>query len=89
MSVLVLYNWGMNILISNIAHVPRGSVRAPGIILTFLGPDFGYGTSIETQADFEYFSFIKLIRNLNNLIWFVVFSMLYLTAWFKLKEREL
>jgi hypothetical protein len=89
MAILVLYGNGMNILMSNIAHVPRGSVRPPGIILTFLSPDFGYGKSIVNQASFEYFSFIKVIWYLNNLIWFVVFFMLYLTAWFKLKEREL
>jgi hypothetical protein len=89
MAILVLYDNGMNILMSNIAHVPRGSVKPPGLILTFLSPDFGYGKSLENQANFEYFSFIKLIWYLNILIWFVVFFMLYLTTWFKLKEREL
>jgi len=89
LAILVLYNFGMNILMSNIVHAPKGHIRTPGPLLTFITADFGYIKSIYNPADFESFSFIKLIWKLNDLIWFIVFCMLYLTAWFKFKEREL
>ena len=88
LTVVVLYNIGMKILMSQIAHIPRGTYMTPGILI-FFDPGFGFEGSSGNQTVSEYFSFIKLIRNLNNLIWLVVFSLLYLTAWFKLKEREL
>jgi hypothetical protein len=90
MGILVLYNSGMPILMSNIAHIQRGHVITPGMILTFMSPEFGYYVlSADNHANTEYFSFIKLIRHLNNLIWLVVFFIIYLTAGYKLKEREL
>jgi len=73
---------------SNLAHIPEGTSIAPGILI-FFDPGFGYVGSSGNQAVYEYFPFIKLIINLNSLIWLVVFSLLYLTAWYKLKEREL
>ncbi len=89
MAILVLYNYGINLLMSKILYIRRGDFRAPGVILTFYSPDFGYEKSLGNPSSVEYFSFIKLIKNLNFLIWFIVFSLLYLTTWFKLKEREL
>lgn len=88
LAILVIHNLGMKILMANIAHIPEGTRLTPGILL-FFAPGFGFEGSSVNQTVSEYFSFIKLIRNLNNLIWFIVFSLLYLTAWYKLKEREL
>ena len=89
MAVLLLYNWGINALMSKILNLHWKAFRAPGPFLAFYSPDFGYGKSLHVTGDFEYFSFIKLIKNVNFLVWFIVFSILYLTTWFRLKEREL
>lgn len=88
MAILVLYNSGIYILMSNIIHLRGGSIRTPGPFLTFFSADFGY-RSVHNQADFEYFSFIKLIWKLNDLMWLVISFMLYLTTRLKLREREL
>ena len=88
MAILVLYNSGIYILMSNIVHIRGGSIRHPGPFLTFFSADFGY-RSLHNQAYFDYFSFTKLIWKLNDLMWFVVFFMLYLTTRFNLREREL
>ena len=88
LAIAVVHNLGMQMLMSNLAHIPRGTRLSPGILI-FFDPGFGYIGSSGNQVVFEYFPFIKLIRNLNSLIWLVVFSLLYLTAWYKLKEREL
>jgi len=89
-AILVLYNTGMQILMSNIVHIHGGRVITPGVLLTFISPDFGYYVlSSGNQPTYEYFSFLKLIRQMNHLVWFVVFFILYFSAWNKLKEREL
>jgi hypothetical protein len=88
MIIVIVHNFGMRILMSNLAHIPGGTSLSPGILI-FFDPGFGYVGSSGNQAVSEYFPFIKLIINLNSLIWLVVFAILYLTAWFKLKEREL
>jgi hypothetical protein len=87
-AIVIVHNLGMKILMSHIAHIPVGTVMTPGILI-FFDPGFGFVGSSVNQTVSEYFVFIKLIRNLNYLIWLVVFSLLYLTAWYKLKEREL
>jgi len=87
-AILIVYNFVIHILMSNIVHLHGGSVRTPGPFLTFFSSDFGY-RYLHNQPDFEYFSFIKLIWKLNDLMWFVIFSMLYLTTRFQLREREL
>ena len=87
-AILVIYNYGMGILMSHVANVPDGSIRTPGIFLTYFSPDFSYGV-INNQIDGESFSFIRPIWFLNNLAWFIVFIMLYLASRLKLKEREL
>jgi hypothetical protein len=88
LAIVMVHNIGMHVLMSNLAHIPEGTSLAPGI-LVFFDPGFGYVETSGNQVVSEYFPFIKLIRNLNSLIWIVVFSLLYLTAWYKLKEREL
>jgi len=85
LAILVIYDYGMYAWMANISHA---LVRAPGPVLTFLGPDFGYKSFVE-ESDFEYFSFSRLILILNNMLWLIIFSIIYLTAFHKLKEREL
>ena len=88
-TILVVYNVGMKILMSHIAHIPAGTVSTPGLLLPYFNLGFGYAYFNSQPPILEEFSFIGLIRNLNNLIFLVVFSILYLSAWYKLKEREL
>jgi hypothetical protein len=88
LAIVIVHNSGMHILMSNLAHIPRGTTMSPGVLI-FFDPGFGYQGPSGNPADSEYFPFIRLIRNLNSLIWLVVFSLLYLAAWYKLKEREL
>jgi len=87
--ILSGYNIGMKILLSNIAHIPAGTVSTPGLLLPYFNLGFGYAYFNSQPPVLEEFSFISMIRNLNNLIFLVVFSMLYLSVWYKLKEREL
>jgi len=87
MAILLIYNYGMGIFVTNLVNVQVGSIRVPGVFLTFYSPDFGYQSFKSVSS--EHFSFIKLIWILNNLVWFLVFFILYLTARFKLKEREI
>lgn len=87
--VMFLYNVGMHKLISDLAHIKGGILRTPGSFLTFMSPDFGYQKNVNNQNVSEFFSFTKLIGDFNRLIWFVVFSMLYFSAWLKFREREL
>ena len=89
MAILIIYNIGMKILMSQLAHIPGGIVFTPGLLLPYFNLGFGYTGLSGNPPVSEYFTFIKLIRNLNNLIFLVVFFILYLTALYKLKEREL
>jgi hypothetical protein len=74
---------------SEIVNTEGIIIRTPGVFFTFMTPDFGYLKDINNQYVDEFFSFTKLIGNFNRWIWFAVFAMLYLSAWFRLKEREL
>lgn len=87
MAILLLYNFSIHILMSGMVH-QKGSVRTPGPFLTYFSADFGY-RPLHNPTEFEYFSFNQLIWKLNDLIWFLIFFMLYLTSGIKLKEREL
>ena len=87
--ILFVYNLGIWNMISRITNVHNGSVKAPGMLLTFLTPDFSIGIQHGDNVNFENFSFNAVIRNFNMLIWFTVFVLFYITACFKLKEREL
>jgi hypothetical protein len=87
--ILVFYNTGIDILINRLVNAPRAWIRPPGLFLPFLTPDFAYAKSSVSQLEADYFSFTRLIRDLNILGWLIVFSILYFSAWFKLREREL
>jgi len=87
--ILSVYNIGMKILMSDIAHIPAGSVFTPGLLLPYYNLGFGYAYFNSQPPILEEFSFIGLIRNLNNLIFLIVFFTLYLSTWYNLKEREL
>lgn len=87
-AILVIYNYGMGILMSHVANVPDESIKTPGIFLTYFSSDFSYGVNLH-QTNGESFSFIRPIWILNDLAWFVVYILLYLASRLKLKEREL
>lgn len=87
LSVLIVFNIIMGHLIHYFGHIPPATIVSPGMIFPHFNLGFGfYGIS---SYHFEYFYFIKSIRNLNNLIWLTIYALLYLTAAYKLKEREL
>ncbi len=67
-------------------------VRGPGVIPYDLSV-FGFEVSPRSQSTFganwELFFVTKVVRNINNLVWFVIFGMIYTVAWYKFKEREI
>jgi hypothetical protein len=87
MAILIFYNYGMGIFVRLIVKDFAGSIRVPGVFLTFFSPDFWYQEFKSFRG--ESFSFIRLIWGLNNLVWFIVFCILYIAAGFKLREREI
>jgi hypothetical protein len=87
--IMSVYNIGMKMLMAGIVQIPAGTVSTPGILLPYFNLGFGYAYVHAQPPVLENFSFIGLIRNLNNLIFLIVFFFLYLSACYKLKEREL
>jgi hypothetical protein len=88
MAIVVVHNIGMRVLMSGLAHIPPGTRLTPGILI-FFDPGFGYEGSAGGHPVSEYFAFVNPVRYLNSLIWFVVFTLLYLAAWSGLRDREL
>jgi hypothetical protein len=88
LGIVVVHNTGMRILMPNLVNLPAGTSITPGIFI-FFDPGFGFAGSTANQPVSEYFSFISPIRNLNSVVWLAVFTLLYLAAFYKLKEREL
>jgi hypothetical protein len=89
LAIFFVYNMGMVELMTLLSPIHLGRVINPGIFLTFMSPDFGYGSGEGFGWQAQYFSFSKPIRYLNDFIWYVVFGLLYVSAWFGLKEREI
>ena len=87
MAILIFYNYGMGIFVRLLVKDFAGSIRPPGAFLTFYSPDFWYQEFKSFSG--EYFSFTRLIWGINNLVWFIVFCIVYLAAGFKLREREI
>jgi hypothetical protein len=87
LSVLVVFNIILGRLIHYFGHIPRLTIVSPGLIFPHF--NLGFGFFGRSSFSFEYFYFIKPIRNLNNFIWLIIYALLYLTAAYKLKEREL
>lgn len=87
MTILILYNYGMGIFVRLLVKDFAGSIRPPGIFLTFFSSDFWYHSYKSFSG--EHFSFTRLIWGLNDLVWFIVFCILYLVAGNKLREREI
>ncbi|MDP4282237.1 MAG: hypothetical protein Q8867_08825 [Bacteroidota bacterium] len=87
-AVLFIYNLGMySLILKNLDYMGHAFIHAPGFMLTYYSPDFSYlDTSTKVQ---EFFSFLKPIRNINFLVWFVIFSLIYVASLFSLKDREL
>ncbi len=85
--ILVIYNLLMKPLMSGFGNIPQGSSFSPGVLF----PHFNLGFGLNGRSGFiiEHFTFIKKIWDLNNLIWLVISFLLYMTAGYKLKEREL
>jgi len=88
LAILAVYNIMMKTLILSIAPIPAGTSFNPGMLVPHAF-GFGYcGSSINSPVN-VHFSFTRLIHNLDHLIWLVIFFILYLTAFYKLREREL
>jgi hypothetical protein len=59
-------------------------------VITVLLPFYNYGFGIEKpRITTTYYHFTKSIGYLNYLIWSLTIVFLYITAWYKLREREL
>jgi hypothetical protein len=87
LAILMVYNYGMGIYVEQMVKDFAGSIRTPGLFLTFFSSDFWYQPYKSFSG--EYFSFTRLIWILNDLAWFIVFIILYAAAGYKLREREI
>jgi len=83
------YNLLTKLIMDSMVTLPRWIVSVPGFRLFFdpgIGLQdirgFGYGKTL------EYFIFRDWVRNLNALVWLVVFALFYLSAFFRMKERQ-
>lgn len=89
LAVLFLYNLLLRNLVLEFADLPRGTIFTPGILLPHMNLGFGlYGKPGNPNFS-EQFYFIRGIRDVNNIIWTVIFFFFYLSAGYMLKEREL
>jgi len=87
LAILIIYNYGMGTFVRHLVKDFAGSIRAPGLFLTFFSSDFWFQSYKSFSG--EHFSFTRLIWILNDLAWFIVFCILYLAAGYKLREREI
>ena len=85
---VLLYNFLTNVLIGKMIHT-QGRIVIDSFILPGSFPSFGYAGTFANQPVIEHFSFVRVIRNLNNMVWFIILALLYFASWYKLKEREL
>jgi hypothetical protein len=90
--IWLIYNCCISLLMPVMTHINSSALRGPGILLYNL-TDFGYkvssGNLSALRPGWEIFFVIKVIYNINNLVWFVIFGMIYTAAWYKFKEREI
>jgi hypothetical protein len=87
LAILIIYNYGMGIFVRQFVTDFAGSIRPPGLFLTFFSSDFWFQPYKSFSG--EHFSFTRLIWILNDVVWFIVFCILYLAAGCKLREREI
>jgi hypothetical protein len=87
--IMVAYNIIMKPIMSDFGKIPPGTIFTPGLLIPHFNLGFGLLYKTGSSSFLENFYFIRLIRNLNYLVWLVIFLMLYLSAGYKLKEREL
>lgn len=87
MAILFIYNFGMGMYVRSLVKDFTGLIRPPGLFLTFFSSDFWFQDIKFFRG--EHFSFTRLIWVLNDLVWFLVFCILYLAAGNKLREREI
>jgi hypothetical protein len=90
--IWLIYNCCISLLMHVMTHINSSALRGPGILLYNL-TDFGYkvssGNLYALRPGWEIFFVIKVIYNINNLVWFCIFGMIYTAAWYKFKEREI
>jgi hypothetical protein len=90
--IWLIYSFGTSWLMASLTHIKGGTINAPGI-LPYFHTEFGYTVSSGSQAtlpaNWELLYLTKVIRNINNLVWLIIFGMLYTAAWYKFKEREI
>jgi hypothetical protein len=90
--IWLIYNCCISLLMPVMTHINSSALRGPGILLYNL-TDFGYkvssGNLSALRPGWEIFFVIKVIYNINNLVWFVIFGMIYTAAWYKFKERDI
>ena len=79
--LLWIYLGGINYMISTLAKTTYLDTK-------FL-PFMDYGFAYDNNSTWASFHFNHQIYHMNYLIWSVTICMLYLSAWFKLREREL
>ena len=83
--VWIIYGFGADFLMSKLIVLKHGRASSPGII-PYASFEFWYSSS---PNHYEYFNLIKAIQYLNNIIWLIIFGILYFSGWLKLKEREI
>jgi hypothetical protein len=79
--LLWIYLGGINYMISTLAKTVYLDTK-------FL-PFMDYGFAYDNNSTWASFHFNHLIYRLNYVIWIMITGLLYLSAWFKLREREL
>jgi hypothetical protein len=58
-------------------------------LMPFYNYGFGFATKDGQQWYHNYYSFRKVIANLFLVVWILTIFLIYLSAWYKLREREL
>jgi len=90
MAFLVLDQIVLRVVTLNMVTFPCARIFPPGFILTFFPGDFSYMRSLSSfGADLERFTFLNPVRSLNGIIWILVYILFYISAWSRIKEREL
>jgi hypothetical protein len=87
-----IYNLCSQYLLPLMTHINGGIVKGPGGLPYNLNM-FGYtiypGNQLILHPNEELFFVIKVIRYVNDLVWMIIFGMIYTVAWYKFKEREI
>jgi hypothetical protein len=86
--VYSIYFYTADSLMPLLTGIPKGKVSSSGV-MPYMIPEFWFISFSGSATRYELFHFIKTFRNIFNLVWFFIFGLLYIAAWFRLKEREI